>query len=110
MTTYRKEGDTGPPLGDQLIDDKGNKVPINKHQDIELEVKDLSGNVVIADDESGNVESIDSSEGKVRYNFQSGDLDTTGTFIYEWVVTFDNGEEETFPNRTEGEVLIVIPD
>lgn len=110
MTTYRKQGDTGPPLGDQLQDDDGDPVPINKHQDVELEVKDDSGQIIISDNESGNVEPIDSSEGKVRYHFQQGDLDKYGVYTYEWVVTFDNGNDETFPNRTEGAVLIVIPD
>lgn len=57
-----------------------------------------SSSTKVDDDTSGNVSVTDASNGKVKYEWQSGDTDTPGIFYAEWEVELGSGGKETFPN------------
>ena len=40
---------------------------------------------------------VDAKGGRVRYDWQTVDTDTTGVFDAEWVVTYGDGTQQTFP-------------
>ncbi len=46
------------------------------------------------------------NKGKVKYSWQAADVDTAGTFLAEWVVTFGGGDVQSFPN--EGQLVVEI--
>lgn len=106
MAITRKENDTGPPIESTLTTDgvaddlTGADVVFTlwKESDGTLKVEEATATVV------------DASAGEVRYDLQSGDLDETGLFLFEWEVTFSDGTIQTYPNRREGARLHVIPE
>jgi len=46
------------------------------------------------------------NKGKVTYSWASADVDTAGTFLGEWVVTFDDERVQSFPNEGQLEIEI----
>lgn len=65
-------------------------------------MQDLQGNQVV--DASATI--TNASQGKVEYNWVSGDVDTAGEFEAEFEVTFSSGKVRTFPN--EDYITVVI--
>lgn len=41
----------------------------------------------------------DAANGKVKYDWQSEDTDTLGTFVAEWEITYSSGGIETVPSN-----------
>lgn len=90
----RIQNDTGRPIRDTLKTDGS--------------ADSLSGATVVfslwvpgsdtpkVDENSSDVTVEPNGTGTVRYDFQSGDLDTAGLFYFEWEVTFADGTIVTY--------------
>lgn len=107
MTIYRKEGDTASPIEDRLTDEDGSDIPLVGATVAITVWKRGADTATISDDTTGNVHVDDEELGHVRYEFQPGDLDEPGAHLYEWEVTYQSGETETWPNHKLGEDLVV---
>lgn len=100
---YIKQGDTSPAIEAQLEDEAGNPVDLTGASvDFHMKAPSATGLKV---DAAGTI--FNQSEGKVRYEWASGDTDTTGLFHAEWEVAFGDGSVETFPNTGNIEIEIV---
>jgi hypothetical protein len=106
-TFYIKQNDSSPAYETQLQDDAGNAVDITGFNKIEFHMWDPDdGSVVVNDDDAGNVSATDAANGKVKYDWQSGDTGTAGLYYAEWQVTYSDGTIETFPNDGNDEIRI----
>jgi hypothetical protein len=101
---YLKQNNTARPFVAVLRDDEG---PVDltgatvlfvMQQSGESEPK-VSAAAAVDPDQTAN-------KGKVTYAWVSVDVDTAGTFLAEWVVTFDGGGVQSFPN--EGQLVVEI--
>ena len=89
-----KQNDTSPSLQATLKD--SNLTPINLNgATVEFHMKSLDG--VIKVDETMTI--VDSPNGIVKYDWQTGDTDTVGTYNVEFQVTYSDASIETFPNN-----------
>lgn len=104
-----KQGDTAPAIEAQLLDPDNEPAPLELAQEIEFHFIDSEGDQLIEDDLSGNVAIVDESEAIVQYRWQEGDTDYPGQKQSEFIVTFENGDVQSYPN---GDYLYVqvIPD
>ena len=87
------KGDLDAPLGRTLQQD-GVAVDLTG-KTVEFKMVASDGTVTV-DWTSSNVTIVTASEGKVQYDFQSGDVDTAGTFYY-WFRVVASSETKTFP-------------
>jgi len=102
---YRRVvGDTESSIEDQLTGD-GTVISIEDFNAVEIHIEKPDG-TVLTDDTTGAVTVENSTEGKVRYDFQSGDLDQTGRYRYEWEVTFGDGGVLTFPGDSMAKIFV----
>lgn len=105
---YVKQGDTSPAIESRLEDDEGDPVDISGYTAVSFHMKPKDADTVkVNDDDSGNVTVVDPANGLVKYEWQSGDTDTSGRFEAEWQVTYADGTEETFPNTRNISVRVV---
>jgi hypothetical protein len=90
-----KEGDTRPSLEAQLLDE--NNDPRNlQGASVRFHMEDVdTGSVVV--DASARI--LNTQDGRVVYEWQSGDTDEPGRYEAEFEVTYGGGEVETFPNN-----------
>lgn len=101
---YLKQNNTARPFVAVLRDDEG---PVDLTDATVLFVMQQSGesepkvnaSAVVDPDQTAN-------KGKVTYSWASEDVDTAGTFLAEWVVTFDDSRVQSFPN--EGQLVVGI--
>jgi len=109
MTYKRVINDTESPIEDTLqaqqADNSTTDVDISGFNEVEIHISKPGG--AIDDTTSGNVRVDDAANGKVAYDFAQGDLDVTGTYRYEWEVTFSGGGVETFPGDGFGEIKVL---
>lgn len=101
---YRRVvGDTGPPIEDTLVADDS---PVDiSGADVSIHITKPDESLITADD-SGAVTIESTSDGEVRYDFQSGDLDQEGRYLYEWQVTFSGGEVQSYPSEDERRIWV----
>jgi hypothetical protein len=97
-----KQSDTSPSLQATLQDADGNTINIS-YSTVRFHMKQVGGSVVI--DQPMTI--VDEENGVVRYDWQSGDTDTPGTYYVEFEVTYQDLSVETFPNNTNETVLII---
>lgn len=96
-----KTGDTAPFVRHTLVDAAGQPVDLSG-----AAVQFIVATMVVATrtilvNAAGTVTQVgDGSRGEVLYQWAAGDTDVAGEHIYEWEVTYANGEIQTFP--TEG--------
>ena len=101
MAFYIKQNDTSPSILAELKD--ANNTPVNlTAATAKIFVKSVDGTLKI--DES--VDIINDTLGVVRYDWQTGDTDTVGTYSVEFQVTYTDGAIETFPNT--GSIALVV--
>lgn len=94
MTDFTiKADDTSPALKYQLLTASRDPVDLSGAN----EVRFLMGDVVAADTNSG-VTITDAANGKVKYEWQTGDTSEAGHYDAEWEVEYSDGTVETFPN------------
>lgn len=103
-----KQNDTSPAIESQLEDESGNPVDITGFNRIEFHMAAPGSDTAkVDDDDTGNVSATDAANGKVKYEWQSGDTDTAGRFHGEWQVEYSDGTIETFPNTDYIEIRIL---
>lgn len=91
---YIKEGDTAPPIV-AILKDAEEDVVVLTGATVRFIMNDkLSGTNVV--DAAGTV--VDSDNGVVAYEWQTGDTDTPGVYNGEFEVSWPDGTYETFPN------------
>lgn len=102
-----KQGDTNPPIKSQLLDENGNAVDISGYNEVGFHMKKPGSTTVKVDaDTTSGVSVTDAANGKVEYQWSTGDTDTMGRFHAEWEVEFSDGNIETFPNTGYLEIRI----
>lgn len=97
MTTdyTRIENDTGRPIKDTLKTD-GTADDVSGAT-VAFTMWDPSDGTVKIDENTANVAlATDGTDGRVNYEFASGDLDSPGTYAFEWEVTFSDGTIVTY--------------
>jgi hypothetical protein len=97
-----KQSDTSPSLQATLQDANGTAININGAS-IRFHMKAVGGAIVI--DQPMTI--VNAAGGIVKYDWQSGDTDTAGTYYVEFEVTYLDLSVETFPNNTNETILII---
>lgn len=100
-TFYLKRNDTAPSLlyvlSPSTIDLTGADVVFNmRASDKTLKIDRAAAVVVTA-----------TGTPTVRYDWQAGDTDTSGAYLFEFEVTYSGGGVETFRNNGSDEVFIL---
>jgi hypothetical protein len=103
---FYKVGDTSPPLEATLRDANGPvdltgasvRLHINR-QHATKPFLNVAASIV-------NPNQPPDQLGKVRYQWESGDLSEAGNFDVEWFVTWADGAEATFPNAGYGKLVV----
>ena len=101
MSFRIKQNDTSPSLQATLKDASNTGVDLSGAT-VVFRMNSVDGTVKV----ESNMTIVDADNGVVRYDWQSGDTDTNGTYLVEFRVTYVDGKVETFPN-TERLSLIV---
>ena len=89
-----KQNDTSPSLQATLKDSTLTPIGLNGAT-VQLHMKSLGG--VVKVNETMTI--VDSDNGIIRYDWQTGDTDTVGTYNVEFQVTYSDTTIETFPNN-----------
>lgn len=98
-----KSGDTRPTLEAQLLDEERQPRDLSLVDVVNFHMKQVDSQEVVVD-ATGSV--FNDSEGKVIYEWSSGDTDTIGRHEAEFEIQYSNGTTETFPNNGFIEVYI----
>lgn len=97
-----KQNDTSPSLQATLKD--ASQAPINlTGATVMFHMKSLDGAIKI----DTEMTITDERNGVVKYDWQSGDTDTVGTYYVEFEVTYADASVETFPNNGNKVVSVV---
>lgn len=103
-----KQNDTSPAIESQLEDEDGNAHDISGYNEVHFHMADPNAdNAKVVADTSSGVTVTDPDNGKVKYEWSSGDTDTEGRFDAEWQVEYADGAIETFPNSEYIEIRII---
>lgn len=99
MTLFTiKRGDTSPALSATLVDPDGSPADLTLADRVEFRMNAPYKDELITGDTDGNVSYLNKSEGRVQYNWQSGDTANAGQKEAEFVVEYSNGNTRTYPN------------
>lgn len=105
---YIKQGDTGPMIQEELIDDQpeGAWDLVGASVRFHLATESDGTGAVVVD---GTATVIDAPERLVGYDWQVGDTDALeGTYYAEWEATLSDGKVRTFPSRDELNTRVVV--
>lgn len=96
------QNDTAPAIEATLKDSDGNAVDISGGS-VTFHMR-AKGETTTKVNASAKI--VDSANGKVKYEWASGDTDTFGMFDAEWEVKYSDGSIETFPSNGFTEISI----
>lgn len=97
-----KQNDTSPSLQASLKD--AASLPINLiGASVALHMKSVDSTLKV----NSSMTVTDAENGIIRYDWQTGDTDTVGTYFVEFQVTYSDGSIETFPNNGNKIVSVV---
>ena len=102
MAFYIKQNDTSPSLSATLTDYNGNAVNLTGAS-AKMHMKDQGGTLKV----NAAMTVTDADAGIIKYDWQSGDTDTVGSYNVEFQVTYSDSSIETFPNHGY-EVVVVV--
>lgn len=97
---YIKRNDTASSFEVQLVDADGTPVNLTGATVQFLMSRGSTSTVAAA------AVIVDAATGTVRYDWQTGDTGTSGTYRAEWEVTDSTNHVQTFPNPGYDEVVI----
>lgn len=98
-----RENDTDDTIQDTLQDEEGNAVDISGGT-VKFFMEDGEGTVKVNSSASFTT---DGTDGKVQYEWSSGDTDTPGWYKGTWEVTYGDSDIETFPTSDEKQYILV---
>lgn len=101
MSFRIKQNDTSPSLQATLKDAANTGVDLSGAT-VMFHMKSLDGVVTV--DSAMTI--VDEDNGIVKYDWQSGDTSSHGTYSVEFEVTYVDGSTETFPNT--GNLALVV--
>lgn len=97
-----KQNDTSPSLQATLKD--ASLEPIGLvGASVQFHMKSVDGTLKV----DAAMDVIDSDNGIIQYDWQSGDTDTVGTYYVEFEVTYTDATVETFPNNGNKTINVV---
>jgi len=99
---YIKQNDTSPAIQRQCLDYADNPVNVTGAS-VRFLMRPVGDSTVKV---TGVGSVVDGATGLVKYQWSTGDTDTTGDFEAEFEVTYTDGTVETFPNTTYIKVKI----
>lgn len=94
MIFYIKQNDTSPSMLATLQDADGNAIDLTS-ANVRFHMRKISSSEVVVDNAAYVVTA---DEGLVRYDWQSDDTASIGSYLAEFEVTYADGTIETFPN------------
>lgn len=94
MAVQFKKGDTADPYT-AVLEDVDGPVDLTGNSKIQLYMRNVKTGTKKIDGKTVDV--VNASEGRIRYEWDSEDVDTAGVFEAEFVVEFTDGDE-TFPS------------
>ena len=94
MTFYVKQNDTSPSMLATLQDAGGDVINLTS-ADVRFHMRKISSGAVVVDNAASVVTA---DQGLVRYDWQSDDTASIGSYLAEFEVTYGDGTVETFPN------------
>jgi len=98
---YIKRGDTLPPLKATILESDG-VTPVNlTGMTVNFAMRDKAGNLIL----DRQAEVTDYLNGKVSYEWQSGDTDTAGTMLAEFEASAGSS---VFTAPNDGYIKVVI--
>lgn len=98
-----KQGDTEPSLEAILRDSQRQPRDLSNADSVRFHMKNVSTQDTVVD---ASAAVINESEGRVVYDWSSGDTDQEGRHEAEFEVTYNGGDVETFPNSGSIEVYV----
>jgi hypothetical protein len=106
MSTRRIKGDT-TPFEDQLKWDDGTVIDLTLATSVKFTMRAYQATT---DKVAGVACSItDASNGKVKYNWIAGNVDTAGMYKYKYVITFTDTTILTVPSGDIAWMFIIDP-
>ena len=103
MAFFIKQNDTSPILQADLKDGNNSAVDVTGAT-IAFKMRPVSSSAATVNSAAAI---IDGSAGSVKYEWQSSDTATAGSYFAEFQVTFSNGKIETFPNGDYIQITIL---
>lgn len=101
------QGDLLPILDDTLYDDDGSALDLSTATGVELELRRRGTTTTT----TFTATIDDATAGDVSYAWVSGDTDTAGDYVFQWIVTFTGGKPRRFPSKPgDYGSLIIYPD
>jgi len=96
MTDFSiKQNDTRPSLEAQLLDENKEPRDLQPVTNVSFYMENVSTNEIVVNAEATVLEAAD---GTVVYEWQEGDVKSSGRHIAEFEITYNDGVE-TFPNN-----------
>ena len=89
-----RKNDTSPSLQALLKDADSNPIDLTG-ANVRFHMKAIGGAIKV----DAAMTIVDQNNGTVRYDWNTGDTDTVGTYEVEFEVTYSDGAIETFPNK-----------
>lgn len=104
MTFYVKQNDTSPSMLSTLNDASATAVDLTGAS-VRFHMRQI-GSTQVTVDEAATV--VTAASGEIRYDWDTADTATTGSYQAEFEVTYADGSIETFPN--DGYIRVEITD
>lgn len=99
-----KQNDTSPAIQATLQDSAGTAISL-VGASVRFHMKSLSGSVVV----DSPMTVTNAAGGVVRYNWQTTNTQTAGTYYAEFEVTYSDMSVETFPNN-DNIAIVITPE
>lgn len=103
-TFYIKQNDTAPSIEVILTDSAGKAKSLADVDNVKFNMQDENGNLII--DHGAGYTTTPLGRGIVGYAWQDGDTANEGMHKAEFVITYTNGQVETFPNTSYINVIV----
>ena len=97
-----KQNDTSPSLQATLKDSALAPIDLTEAT-VNLHMKSVDGTIKV--DTSMTI--VEELNGIIKYDWQTGDTDTVGTYNVEFQVTYSDASVETFPNNGNKVISVV---
>lgn len=90
-----KKDDLRPNIEATLEDENNNAVDLSNASSVDFHMKKFDSSSTKVD---SSATITDAANGKVEYEWSSGDTDTAGDYIAEFEVMWSDSDPETYPN------------